>query len=198
MVDMVTRRALAAVLLLAATTTGAAGCAGSPAAKPVATPTPLYSVMTKPALAATDPIPAPTGPVVLTISGADHPNVGDTLQFDMETLEKLGTVGYTAYDRQAVGKNVAFSGPLLSTVLKAAGVHGTLLHYGAVNDYTVDIPLSDADQYAPMIATRADGERMDVAHYGPLRVVYPTTGVKLDPTVFDPRWIWQLTDIIAR
>ena len=194
---MVTRRALA-LLLLAATVTGTAGCAGSPAAKPAATPKPLYSAVTPSTLAASDPIPAPTGPVVLTISGADHPNVGDKLQFDMETLEKLGTVGYTAYDRQAVGKNVAFTGPLLSTVLAAAGVHGTLLHYGAVNDYTVDIPVSDAAQYAPMIATRADGERMDVAHYGPLRVVYPTTGLKLDPTVYDPRWIWQLTDIIAR
>ena len=193
---MVTRRALAAVLLLVATLTGATGCAGSPAKKPATTPTPLYSVMTQPTLAATAPVPAPTGPVVLTISGADHPNVGDELQFDMETLEKLGTVGFTAYDRQAVGRDVAFSGPLLSTVLKAAGVHGAVLHYGAVNDYTVDIPMSDASKYAPMIATRADGKRMDVAHYGPLRVVYPTTGLTLDPTVYDPRWIWQLTNII--
>jgi hypothetical protein len=194
---MVTRRVLAAVLLLAATLTGAAGCGTSPVAKPAASPTPLYSVVTPPTLAATAPVPAPTGPVVLTIEGADHPNVGDTLQFDMETLEKLGTVGYTAYDRQAFGKNVAFTGPLLSTVLDAAGVHGELLHYGAVNDYTVDIPMSDATRYAPMIATRADGKRMDVAHYGPLRVVYPTAGVSLDPTVYDSRWIWQLTTIIA-
>lgn len=192
-----TRRVLAAVLLLAATLTGAAGCAGSPTAKPAAaSAAPLYSVVSEPTLRATDPIPAPTGPVVLTISGADHPNVGDQLRFDMETLEKLGTVGYTSYDRQAFGKNVAFTGPLLSTVLAAAGVHGELLHYGAVNDYTVDIPVSDA-KYAPMIATRADGKRMDVAHYGPLRVVYPTTGVTLDPTVYDSRWIWQLTTIIS-
>jgi hypothetical protein len=36
---------------------------------------------------------------------------------------------------------------------------------------------------------------MSVANYGPLRIVYPTTGYDLDPTVYDPRWIWQLSAI---
>ena len=36
---------------------------------------------------------------------------------------------------------------------------------------------------------------MTVAHYGPLRVIYPTTGYDLDPTVYDPRRIWQLSAI---
>lgn len=194
---MVPRRVLAAVLLLAATATSTAGCAGSTAAEtPAATAAPLYSSVTERTLGPSDPVPAPSGPVVLTLTGVDHPNVGDTLQFDLATLERLGTVGYTSYDRQAEGRNVAFSGPLLSTVLEVAGVHQAVLHFGAVNDYTVDIPVSDT-KYAPMIATRADGDRMSVAHYGPLRVVYPTTGVKLDQTVYDARWIWQLTTIDA-
>jgi hypothetical protein len=34
-----------------------------------------------------------------------------------------------------------------------------------------------------------------VERYGPTRVVYPTDGVDLDPTVYDPRWIWQLKTI---
>lgn len=192
-----TRRVLAALLLLAATATGTAACSGSPmAGKASPSATPMYTEATKPTLAPSDPVPAPTGPVVLTMSNVDHPNVGDTLQFDMETLERLGTVGYTSYDRQAQGRDVAFTGPLLSTVLEAAGVHQAVLHFGAINDYTVDIPVSDT-KYAPILATRADGKRMDVANYGPLRVVYPTSGARLDPTVYDARWIWQLTTIDA-
>ena len=46
-----------------------------------------------------------------------------------------------------------------------------------------------------LIATSVDGERMSVEKYGPLRIVYPTEDVTLDPTVYDPRWIWQLTGI---
>ena len=46
-----------------------------------------------------------------------------------------------------------------------------------------------------LLATRLDGEPMSVAHYGPTRIVYPTAGYDLDPTVYDPRWIWQLSSI---
>ena len=106
----------------------------------------LYSVMTKPALAATDPIPAPTGPVVLTISGADHPNVGDTLQFDMETLDRSAPWlhGLRPPGR---GQQRHLLRTAAETLLTVAGVNGTLLHYLALNDYTADIPVSDADAY---------------------------------------------------
>ena len=192
---MVTRRVLAA-LLLAAAAAATAACGSPTLTKPAPSAAPLYAAVSKASIGPSDPVPAPTGPVVLTMSGVDHPNVGKTLQFDHESLDRLGTVGYTAYDRQAEGHDVAFSGPLLSTVLKVAGVHAAVLHYGAINDFTVDIPVSDT-KYAPILATRADGRRMSVAHYGPIRVVYPTTGVDLDPTVYDARWIWQLTTIDA-
>ena len=46
-----------------------------------------------------------------------------------------------------------------------------------------------------LLATRLDGEPMEVAHYGPTRIIYPTAGYDLNPTVYDPRWIWQLSSI---
>lgn len=48
-----------------------------------------------------------------------------------------------------------------------------------------------------LLATRVDGARMPVDHYGPVRVIYPTDGTDLDSTVYDPRWIWQLTSIVV-
>jgi hypothetical protein len=42
-----------------------------------------------------DAVPAPTGEVVLTITGdIANTNVGDALVFDMETLESLGLIRY--------------------------------------------------------------------------------------------------------
>ena len=46
-----------------------------------------------------DPIPPPSGEVVLTVSGnLGVTNVGDTLQLDMPTLERLGLVKYSIID----------------------------------------------------------------------------------------------------
>ncbi len=91
---------------------------------------------------------------------------------------------------------MTFTGVLLSDLLKSLGAgDATTLHALALNDYAVDIPMSDIDVLPVLLATRSDGEPMSVANYGPLRVVYPTTGYDLDPTVYDPRWIWQLSAI---
>ena len=102
-------------------------------------------------------------------------------------------------DRLAEGRQVTFRGVLLSTVLSALGVQdATVLRADALNDYSVDLPMSDVTELPVLLATRLDGEPMTVAHYGPLRVIYPTTGYDLDPTVYDPRRIWQLSAITVR
>ena len=145
-----------------------------------------------------DAVPKPAGPVVLTITGGSVHNAGKRLELDLATLERMGTVKYTVFDRQAEGRNVSFSGPLLRTVLAVAGASGRTLHTVALNDYAVDIPAKDAKNLPVLLATRADGKRMTVEHYGPTRVIYPTKGFHLDKTVYDPRWIWQLSALEIR
>lgn len=188
---------LIAALSLALSTSLLAGCgsdetgtgAGAPDERP--SPTPVSS----PAIMPGDPVPPPSGKVVLTLTGVPNTNVGDTLQFDLDTLERLGTVEYTVFDGQALGTEVTFSGPLVRTVLDVAGASGTTMHTVALNDYSVEVPMKDARELPLLLATRADGEPMTVAEYGPTRFVYPTEGYDLDPTVYDPRWIWQLKAI---
>lgn len=157
-----------------------------------------YTVVTPATIKPGDPVPAPTGRVVLTLKGVTNTNVGNTLQFDLPTLEKLGTVEYSVFDRQALGRDVTFSGPLVRTVLAVAGAHGSTMHTVALNDYAVDIPTGDTTTFPVLLATRADGQAMSVAHYGPTRFIYPTKGYHLDKTVYDPRWIWQLSVIEMR
>lgn len=146
-----------------------------------------------------DPIPAPAGKTVLTLRGTPVTNVGNTLQFDQTTLERFDSVSYAALDRQGEGRELTFSGPLLATVLKAAGVADfDSLHCLALNDYAVDIPAADVEELPVLLATRADGRRMSVAHYGPTRLVYPTSEFNLPDYEYGPRWIWQLELIEVR
>jgi hypothetical protein len=140
-------------------------------------------------------VPAPTEEVVLRVTGTDR---AKPVAFDMPTLESLGLVEYSVDDKQAEGRRVTFRGVLLSSLLDVVGADdATVLHTMALNDYGVDIPVSDVEDYPVLLATQVDGERMTVERYGPTRVVYPTDSYDLDPTVYDPRWIWQLASIVV-
>lgn len=143
-----------------------------------------------------DKVPAPTGKVVLVIRGGTTTNVGSELRLDLDQLDALESVEYAVDDTLATGRRVTFSGPLMSTVLELAGAEdATTMRVEALNDYAVDVPVSDAEDLPLMLATRMDGKRMSVARYGPTRFVYPTDGYGLDPVVYEPRWIWQLRSI---
>lgn len=191
-------RRLLPVLALSLAAAILAGCGGSqPSASADAKPRAWVRV-TEAEIRPGDEVPAPSGRVVLRITGGTVHNAGRRLDLDLATLDRLGTVEYTVFDRQAEGRNVTFSGPLLRTVLAVAGAEGRTLHTVALNDYAVDIPARDATTFPVLLATRADGKRMSVQHYGPTRVIYPTKGFQLDKTVYDPRWIWQLTAIDVR
>ena len=131
---------------------------------------------------------------LLTVTGRTAGGVPVAL--DLSQLDAMPQVECSIDDRQAEGHQVAFTGVLLSDALTAIGADASVtLHTRALNDYAVDLPVSDIRDLPVLLATRADGRQMTVAHYGPLRIVYPTTGYDLDPTVYDPRWIWQLSSI---
>src|SRR5688500_13278502 len=70
-----------------------AGCAATTASDDV------YTVVTEGELSAGDDIPNPTDDVVLSVTGKiGNPNVGNTIQMDMATLESVGLVDYALTD----------------------------------------------------------------------------------------------------
>lgn len=159
-----------------------------------------YTTISDAEITVGDSVPTPTNNVVLTVAGAiSNTNVDDTLQFDMDTLEKLGLIEYSVDDQQAEGGVVTFQGVLLNDILDIAGIadNATNLDTIALNDYSIDIPLSDAQDYPVMLATRVDGERMTIDRYGPIRIVYPYESYEFDTVIYDPRWIWQLSSIVV-
>jgi hypothetical protein len=140
---------------------------------------------------------APKGDVVLTVTGEklDHPNVGGKAQFDMPMLEALA--GRTGAMKTPWTEGVVkFSGPLLRSVLEAAGAHGTKLRIIALNDYAADLPMEDATALDTMLATRMDGNLMSVRDKGPLFLVYP---FDKDQSLFNEKYfsrsVWQIRDI---
>lgn len=158
----------------------------------------VYTIISQPEITAGDPVPPPTDEVILTMTGkiGNH-NVGDSLQFDMATLEQLGIVEYRVADKQAEEGMATFQGVLLSQLLNVAGIadDATTLHTIALNDYTVEIPLEDIETYPVLLATAVEGQRMTIERYGPTRIIYPYHAFDLDETLYDPRWIWQLATI---
>lgn len=142
---------------------------------------------------------APTGKVVLTISGkVDQPNAGGKADFDMAMLEKLPQHSFTTATPWYPGPKT-FTGPLLRDVLAAAGAKGTLLRAVALNDYKIDIPAEDADRHDMIVARLLDGKPMPVREKGPLFIVYPFDGsADLRSERYYSRSAWQLRTLEVR
>lgn len=141
----------------------------------------------------------PAGDVVLTISGhVANANVGGTAQFDMQMLKKLASRTARLETPWTAGK-VTFSGPLLRAILEAAGAEGERLTVKALNDYSADVPMEDAEKLDTILATTMDGKPMSVRDKGPLFLIYPfDKNPKLYNEKYFSRSVWQIKEIEVR
>lgn len=138
----------------------------------------------------------PTGKVILTLSGKilENNNAGNA-DFDLAMLEKLPQTSFTT--RTPWEKRlVKFSGPLLRDVLAAAKAKGTTMHAVAVNDYKTTIPISDAENFAVIVAHKMNDQAISVRTKGPLFIVYPfDSKPQLQDEVYFNRSAWQLRSL---
>src|SRR3954454_16035195 len=124
---------------------------------PAYTATPIYQTVTEPSLKPGMAIPAPTGPVVLTVSGRIRD--GKEISFDMPTLERLGVIRYTTLTSWTK-EPATFDGILLSSLLDLAGADdraGTMV-MTALNDFQSSVPIADARTWPVMIAIKENGQ----------------------------------------
>lgn len=138
-------------------------------------------------------LPAPMGRVVLTFSGQiAQVNQGKEAVFDMAALEALPQHSFTTrtpwYDRP-----VKFTGPLLVDVLAAVKAQGKTIRASAINDYTISLPVADAQLHGVIVARLLDDQPMAIRDKGPLFVIYPfDSKAELRSSVYYERSIWQL------
>ena len=156
----------------------------------------VFIVSTNVALA--DDLPMPSGDVILTVSGAiATTNVDDTAQFDLEMLQALDgtTIATTTIWTEGMQE---FQGVALNVLTQHLGIEGGTLRATAMNDYTVEIPVSDAIEGGPMLAYLLDGKTMSVRDKGPIWVIYPfDSNLEYRTEVVYSRSIWQLDRIEA-
>jgi hypothetical protein len=179
------------VLVLVGVLALAAGC--SSAADPFTVVTPVGESQ----LSAGDAIPVPQDEVIVTVMGKiGNPNVDDSIQMDMETIESVGLVEYLVTDPFDTG-DLTFQGPLMRDLLDLWGVpdDATILHMVALNDYAVDVPISDLREFPVIFAVKQDGEYMPISTRGPAMLVYPYNDFDFDHAVYDNYWIWQIKSI---
>lgn len=186
-------------LLGAAMVLVAAACATSaPAAGPAEKVDPAPVVLQAATLLPDQPVPAPTGMLLLAVTGRiGVTNGGNALSLDQQTLDALGLLRLTVHEPW-VKQTLNFEGVWLSDLLRVARPDPTAqtLHITALDDYQVDLPLADVMAGGVLLATRdGDGNPIPVEDGGPTRIVFAggvPSGASAD------QWIWSLATIDVR
>ncbi|MEY1557878.1 oxidoreductase [Yoonia sp. R2331] len=141
-------------------------------------------------------IQAPEGEVLLTAGGEiSVTNVDETLQFDLAALTEMDS---TAFETETIWTDGVhtFEGVSLHVFADLVGAEAGTFLAAAINDYTVEIPVSDAVEGGPIIAYFMDGEEMSVRDKGPLWIIYPyDSSADYRSEVIFSRSIWQLDRI---
>ncbi len=132
----------------------------------------------------------------LQIDGAIRaPDGSQVIQLDGATIRALPQRNVTTRTPWHDGA-VTFSGPRLWDLLEPLKPAGKTLHITALNDYSVDIPLSDLPRYQPLLAWQLNGKALTVRNKGPLFLIYPFDAYpELHNQLHYGRSIWQIKRI---
>jgi hypothetical protein len=147
---------------------------------------------TRPAFA----LDRPKGKVVLTVSGKiGIRNAGTVAEFDMDMLAALPQQSFSTKTPWYPAAR-KFTGPLLRDVLAAVDAQGQNLRAIALNEYKVDLPLSDALKFNLVLARLMDDKPMPVRDKGPLFIIYPfDSDETLRAERYYSRSAWQVKSI---
>lgn len=138
-------------------------------------------------------LPRPAGEIVLTVTGdISATNEGESAVFDVEMLRNMGEVSFSTSTPWTDGVQ-EFTGIPLNVLTEALGVTGGSIKATAINDYAIDIPVSDAVEGGPILAYMINGKAMSVRDKGPLWLIYPyDLDEKYQAELIYSRSIWQL------
>jgi hypothetical protein len=133
---------------------------------------------------------------ILEITGKiANTNAGNRAQFDLPMLEKLGVSRIKTATAWTEGQPV-FEGVLMRDLLNYVGASGDKVTVVALNDYKVDIPMSDFKNFPVILAYRMDGQALRVKDKGPLWIVYPADEFpELNNKPTQNKWVWQVKEI---
>ncbi len=148
------------------------------------------------ARAAKPSLPAPKGPVILTVSGKIGVfNADDTAEFDRAMLESYGSSSFTTWTPW-YNNPVTFSGVPMAKLMAILRANGTSVLATALNDYETRLPISDFKRFNVLLAIKRNGKYMPVSDKGPLFIVYPyDSNPELKSQKYYSRSAWQLASL---
>ncbi len=150
-------------------------------------------------------LPQPTGPVILTVTGAiERGNARDAqgrivANFDLAMLEALGQAGFNTTTPWHKGV-VRFDGVPGKAVMEAVMAKRTgIAQAVALNDYASQVPVEDFLQHKLLLAFKLNGTYMTVRDKGPLFIIYPfDSDAELRQETYYTRSVWQLRRLDIR
>ncbi|MBB5517053.1 hypothetical protein FHS89_003097 [Rubricella aquisinus] len=144
-------------------------------------------------LAQANTMEAPSGAPILTITGdIGTTNMDDSLVLDREMLAAIDATTLQTSTIWTEGVQ-QFEGVSLHALVAFLNVESGTIRATAINDYTVEIPVTDAVEGGPIIAYLMDGQTMSIRDKGPLWVIYPyDSSSDYRSEVTYARSIWQL------
>ncbi|WP_417614991.1 molybdopterin-dependent oxidoreductase [Oceanisphaera sp.] len=153
-------------------------------------------------LFAADPLPAPQGRVILTVTGnLAVTNAGDNAEFDMEMLSALPQHEFTTTTPWTDGPH-HFRGVLLRDLLQRVGGEGAEereIRAMALNNYHYDIKKEQVAELPLLLTTHLDGQPMKIRHKGPVWLMLPLSdNPSLNTKPNQELLIWQLKTLEIR
>ncbi len=143
-----------------------------------------------------DQLPAPTGKVVLIVTGnIDKTNVDDTAQFDIEMLENFPVTTFKTSNDWVEGIT-EFTGVRVSELLQSVGASSYSFRALALDRYHFDVSGIDFDKIPAIIAYKKNGKFMRVRELGPLWIMFPFDEYpETDTEQHRNASVWQLAEI---
>ncbi|MBI2256167.1 MAG: molybdopterin-dependent oxidoreductase [Proteobacteria bacterium] len=144
--------------------------------------------------AAVEPLPAPTGPVILVLDGKlDTHNTSDgKAAFDLAMLQALPKTSFATTTIWTDGMQ-SFEGVKIADLLARLDAKPAEINALASNDYEIRFPTGDAVAHGAIIAYAQNGAAIPRNDKGPLWIVYPyDQEAELSNERFLSQSVWSL------
>jgi len=147
------------------------------------------------------PLMVVAAPMTLDVEGKiGRTNDPDRTVYRISEAELMKLPQHTITTSTTWTPKSAFTGPLLSDVLRLVGAHADLVELRTLDDYAYTVPVSEAEHYGAILAYSMNGTRLKVSNFGPLFLIYPRDAYpqELTGSVADAKFVWQIKALVLK
>jgi len=144
-------------------------------------------------LPAAGPLPAPTGDVILKVTGnLTRPNVGEECHFDADQFDQYAIK--QVIDDPWMGDGLEYRGLTLNKVWELCGGsdEAGAIVLVAEDGMTVEIAAADLMEWPIMLAYQVGGQDLIKDLGGPVKLVFPA---EAGETYIDEQWMWWVAEV---